>query len=174
MFTHVYSKKMRLTSKKARQTTGMSLVEILIGCTIITIGILALINTYSVYVKYALTHDKNVQASYLLAEGLEAVSLLRDQSWSANITPLSSGTTYYLAFNGTSWTLMAGMQYVDSIFLRTAVLEDVTRDASDKIISSSGTADANTKKVTITVAYPQSNGTTTQSISKYITNLYKN
>ena len=151
----------------------MSLVEILIGASIISIGMLALIDAYTLYVKYALLHDKDVQTAYLLEEGLEAVTLLRDQSWTANIAPLAASTTFSLYYNGTTWTKGTTTEYIDGTFVRNFVLNSVTRNGSDQI-SASGTTDPNTRKVTVTISYPQGGGTTTQSLSKYITNLYAN
>lgn len=156
------------------KTAGMSLVEIVIGASIITVGIMALISTHSLYIKYALTHDKDVQVVYLLEEGLEAVSFLRDKGWTANIFPLTASTTYHLYYDGTSWTRGTTTEYIDGTFVRNFAVYDVFRNNSTQQISSSGALDPNTKKVTVNVSYLQGTGTTTQSLSKYITNLYAN
>ncbi len=161
------------TQKLFRKNRGMSLFEILIGCTIVTVGILAIIDAYSVYVKYALTHDGKVEATYLLEEGVEAMSLLRDSGWTANITPLVPATTYYLTFNGTSWVTTTVPQYVEGSFLRKVNIAAVNRDTSG-MINTVGTNDTGTKLITVTVEYPQSNGTTTVSLSKYLVNMYAN
>lgn len=155
------------------KTKGFALVEIIIGSSIISVGIIAAITSFNTYLNYAFSNQKNVQASYLLEEGLEAVTGFRDKGWSTYISKLSTTTTYYLTFSGTSWATTTSPQYVDGEFLRSININDVKRDASDNI-STSGTYDPNTKEVVATVSYSQGHATTTKSISTYITNLYAN
>ncbi len=158
-----------------KYSRGISLIEVLIASAIILTGVLALSSSFAAYVKFAYLNQKNIQAAYLAEEGLEAVTLLRDKSWSTYISPLTVETTYYLAWNATSsvWLATTTTQYIDSEFLRSFVLSAVYRDGSDKI-ASSGTLDTNTKKVTVSVAYFQGHSTTTTSIATYITNLEAN
>lgn len=153
---------------------GMGLVEIVIGVSILSIGIMALISSYNVYVKFAFANQKNVEAGYLLEEGLEAVAFLRDKGWSANIAPLSTTTTYYLTWNGSNWATTTTAQYVDGEFLRKINIANVNRDGSDRISSTTGALDPNTKQITATVSYFQGHATTTKSASTYITNIYSN
>jgi prepilin-type N-terminal cleavage/methylation domain-containing protein len=155
---------------------GVGLIEVLIAVSIITVGALALSTAYTVYLKYALANQSNSQAAYLTEEGLEAVTFLRDKSWSANIAPLSTTTTYYLNFNssGGYWALTSTAQpYIDGQFLRTISIGDIKRNGNYQI-SPTGTYDPNTKEITATVAYYQGHATTTQAISTYITNIYNN
>jgi type II secretory pathway pseudopilin PulG len=155
---------------------GMGLVEIVIGTAIIVTGILALSSSYGLYVRYALTNDKNLQSGYIIEEDLEAVTFLRDKSWTTYIQPLSTSTTYYLSWNAVAnpyWQTTATPQYVDNTFLRSFVVRDVFRDANGKI-ASSGTYDPNTKFITASVAYYQGSATTTQTMSTYVANLYAN
>jgi Tfp pilus assembly protein PilV len=160
--------------KKNLAHNGMSIIEVLIGCAIIAIGIISIINTYSIYVKYALNHDKQVQIAYLLEGGLEAVSLMRDQSWTSNIVPIGTATTS-LYFNGTTWTISSTTnEYIDGIFVRNIKVTPVSRDTTTGKISSSGTADSWTRLVTVYVSYVLNNSTTTESLSKYLVNIYNN
>ena len=151
----------------------MGLVEIIVGAAIVFVAILVINESYNTYVKYALTNQRNVDASYILEEGLEAMTLLRDKGWTANISKLSTTTTYYLTFASSAWSTTTTAQYVDGIFLRSISLLDVKRDASDHI-ASSGTYDPNIKQITSTVAYWQGHATTTRSISTFIANIYNN
>jgi Tfp pilus assembly protein PilV len=159
--------------KKSVKQKGMSVLEVLIGSTIITVGILALSQTYSTYVRYALTHDKKIQSTYLLEEGIEAMTLMRDSSWSTNISSVSSATTS-LYFNGTMWQFSSTTnEYIDGTFVRNVVVSPVTRDGNNRI-ASSGSVDSNTRKVTVTVSYLQGSATTSDTLSKYIVNMYSN
>ncbi len=155
---------------------GIGLIEVLVGVSIIAIGFLALSDSYTKYVKYALANNKNVQAAYIGEEGLEAVSFLRDKSWSTYIAPLGTTTTYYLAWDSTNsfWKATTTAQYVDSTFLRTVGVTDVKRDSNGRIISSGGTYDPNTKQITVTEQYSQGHATTTKSMTTYIANIYTN
>jgi Tfp pilus assembly protein PilV len=151
---------------------GMALVEILIGSAIISAGILAISSSYNTYLQYAFANEKNIQASYLLEEGLEVTTFFRDKSW-LNISGLSTTTTYYLIFNNNNWATTTTPQYVDGEFLRKLSISDVKRDANS-FIASNGTYDPNTRKITITIEYWQGHATTTRAISTYIANLYSN
>lgn len=157
------------------KSAGMSLVEVVIGSSIILTGILATINAYSTYIKFALQNENNLQAAYLLEEGYEAVSLLRDQSWSANIASLSATTTYYLAWNAstTQWTATTVPQYVDGSFLRSFTVSPVNRDANDRI-AQSGTYDPGTKRVDLSVVFYKEHATTTATSSGFIADIHDN
>lgn len=152
------------------QKKGFGLLEILIGSAIIVTGILALSEGYTLYMKYALANEKNIQAAYLAEEGLEAMTFLRDWGWTAKIKPLSTTTAYQLYWNGSYWTTVMTNQYVDGLFLREIRIADVARDSNGNI-AASGTYDPNTKLITVTLSYVQGRSTTTKSISTYITNI---
>lgn len=154
---------------------GMSLIEVVIGSTIIVTGIVALSSTFAYYVKFALGNENNIQASYLAEEGLEAVTFLRELSWATNIQPLSTTTPYYLAWDSTTslWKATTTPQYVDGKFLRQITIADVKRDVNDKI-ATVGTYDPHTKQIFVSVQYYQGHATSTQSLSTYITNLKSN
>ncbi|KND48026.1 MAG: hypothetical protein AB201_00290 [Parcubacteria bacterium C7867-006] len=155
-----------------KKTKGMALVEIIIGSAIISVGILAAITSYNTYINYALANNKNIQASYILEEGLEVMTFFRDVSWT-NISGLSTTTTYHLVFNGVSWATTTTPEYVDGEFLRSITVSDVKRNGSDQI-DISGVYDPNIKMITTTVDYSQGHTTTTKSISTYITNINAN
>jgi len=152
---------------------GVALVEVVIAAAIISVGVLAVSSAYSTYVSYAFSNQYNVQVSYMMEEALEAVSFFRDNSWAANIAHLSTTTTYYLTFSGSSFATTTTPQYVDGKFLRSITVSDVKRDANQDI-ASAGTYDPNIKHVTTSVSFSYKGATTTKSISMYITNLYDN
>ncbi len=149
---------------------GIALIEIVIGAAIISIGILAINSTFNTYIQYALSNQKNAEAAYLLEEGLEAMTLIRDNAWS-NVSNLSTTTTYYLTFSGSAWSTTATAQYVDGVFLRSINVYDVFRDGNSDI-AISGTYDPNIKKITSTVSYWQGKATTTKSMSVYVANIF--
>ena len=159
--------------KKFKKDNGFGLIEIIIGSAVRHSGILAIIASYTTYVQYTLSNEKNVEVVNLLEEGLEAMTFLRDKGWNANILSLSTTTTYYLSFNGSYWATTTTPQYVDGMFLRSIRVGDVRRDGLDAI-SQSGTYDPNTRKITTIISFWQGHATTTRSISTYIANIYYN
>ncbi len=153
-----------------KKNRGMALVEIVVGSAIIAVGIVAASTSFNTYVNYALANQKNIQAAYLGEEALEVMTFYRDKGWTANISRLSTSTTYYLTYVSSTWATTTIPQYVDGEFLRSINISDVRRDTNDDI-AVSGTYDPNTKKITTTVSYYQGHATTTKSISTYISNL---
>src|ERR1035437_11205017 len=94
---------MRYLSIKNKKR-GMGMVEVVIGTTIITVGLLGLVSTYNFYLQIMVHNTPNIQSAYLLEESVETMRLLRDQSWTANIASLSVATSskYYLLFHNTN------------------------------------------------------------------------
>lgn len=157
----------RLTNK------GISLVEVVVGTAIILLALTGIIAAYNVFVRVGSFTLNTIQASYLLEEGVEAVTVMRDYGWASNIANLSAGTKYYLSWNGSRWvsTLTAT---TTGIYTRYFTLQTVNRDGSENIASSGGTLDPGTRKLTVNVSWPGSATTTSRSITTYITNLFNN
>jgi len=170
-----YFKKTKNKNCSLKVSAGFALVEIVIGSAIIVSAVLSLITVYNTYLLHGLSNSKNIQAGLLLEEGIEAVKFLRDRGWTVYIQPLTSNNAYRLVWSSGTWTSSSASQpYIDNIFDRTFILEDVRRDGSDRI-ASSGTLDPDTKKLTVTVAYRAAGtATTTKTMSTYITNLFDN
>lgn len=151
---------------------GFGLIEILVGSAILTTALWGISAYYQSSIQVSRTTAQIVQASYLLEEGIEAARFFRDTGW-ANVGAPADGTTYFLTFNGTSFaTSTADTGFVDGVFERTLMFNDVYRDINDDITSSGGTLDPNTKKVTVTVGFWDRTATTTSTLSTYFTNIF--
>jgi prepilin-type N-terminal cleavage/methylation domain-containing protein len=159
---------------KQLMNKGFGLVEVMIASAIITVGMLGLISSYSIYLKYAFANQGNVQAAYVAEEGLEAMTFIRDNGWANNILTLATSTNYYLVFSNGTWNTTTTEQLIDSTYLRTIQLADIERDSSGEMVTTGGTYDPNTKLVTVTVEYFQGQATTTRSMGTYLTNLNNN
>lgn len=155
--------------KKINQK-GSAMVEIVIGSAIMLSGILAVSVSYNTYLNYSLSNQRNVESAYLLQEGLEAMSFLRDKGWANNFGSLSTSTTYYLTWSGSSWATTTTQQYIDGTFLRSISISDVKRDTNDDI-ATTGTYDPNIKLVIASVSYAMDGATTTKTMSRYLTNI---
>lgn len=156
--------------KKSKKQLGFFLIEVVIASALaggILISLLGLVQNTVDISKRSL---EKTQAGYLLEEGSEALKTIRDAAWS-NISSLSNGTTYYLSWNGSVWQTSTTPSMVDS-FTRTVVLEAVSRDGSDDIVSSGGTYDdTRTRKATVTVTWEVQSGTQTESIVFYLADI---
>lgn len=155
----------------------MSLVEILVAMFVFSVVLGALITASNMYLSRSGDNLKSAKAAYFAEEGIEAMKTIRDVSWT-NITSLSTTTTYYLNFNTASstnyvWNTSASPTSTDG-FTREITLAGVNRDATGHIVSSGGTYDANTRLVTVSIAWIAKSGTTTKSLATYLTNIIGN
>jgi len=156
--------------RKLQFKKGFGLIEIVVGTSIISVAFLGLMSVANLSLKVLQKSSNNIKAGFLMEEGVEAIKIIRDDGWN-NISSLSNGVNYYFDFDGISWTATTTSSYIDDIFERKFILNNVERDANDDIVVS-GANDPNTKKITIYVSWKENNGTTTQSFSTYITNLF--
>ncbi len=158
---------------------GIGLVEILIVTAVLGVGLLAVISflIYSRGVTFQVA--RTTEATSLAEEGIEVVRVLRDESWATNIASLISGTTYYPDISGVNpndkWTLgTTDPGVINNLYTRTVVVENVGRDANDDILSSGGTPDGNTKKVTSTVTWTENGRSKQIELEAYVTNILGN
>lgn len=152
---------------------GFGLLEIVLSVGIVSLTLFGLSSTARLSYRLISDNTRRVKAAFLLEETIETVRLLRDQSWQTRIATLSTGTNYFLTFNGTQWRSSTTNVFVDDTFEQQFQISDVYRDANDDI-AASGTLDPDTKKITAYVSWQTQTGTTTESISTYITDLFDN
>ncbi|RJQ30797.1 hypothetical protein C4572_03480 [Candidatus Parcubacteria bacterium] len=161
---------MTKNKRENNKNRGIALLEAVVGVSVISLIIFSLLSVFHISQKVMTESGRNAKASFLLEEGIEAVRIMRDSSWS-NIASLSTSTDYYFSFNGSAWATTTANVFVDSIFERKVRVGDVFRSGSDDI-AASGTFDAGTKKITVTVSWPGRTGTSTKSISTYVANIF--
>jgi Tfp pilus assembly protein PilV len=153
---------------------GFSMIEALIASSICLMVFLGVAIAFRMTVKAAFNNTARLQAAYLEEEGQEAVRILRDNGWTTNIASHSSGTTFYLTWDGSTWNATSTKTYVDSFFERSVVLNDVYRNSSQDIVTNGGTLDPKTKKATVSVLWRENGATTTRSLATYLTNIFNN
>ncbi len=154
---------------------GFSLVEGIVASAVTLVVILGIITVFSATIRAASTNVSRIQASFLQEEGIEVARILRDNSWSINVAAQSAGVPFYIAYDGTTWKATTTPQYIDGRFLRTITFDNVYRDATSKdIVTSGGTIDTDTKKVTASVAWSDRGATSTYSLQTYLANLFNN
>lgn len=153
-------------------TGGLSLIEAMVAIAILVAVFLAIGEYFETSLQAANESLSATQAGYLAEEGVEAVKLMREESWDENIAPLSISTPYFLHFDGGMWKATTTPQSTPEGFQRTFVLEGVYRDSSDDI-APSGTLDPGTRKTTVTVSWQSGSSTRSRELTSYITNLYE-
>lgn len=159
---------MKLIFKK-----GSSLVEMLVGLSILVFVVLGFVVSFNYFVRSSILGTKTVQSYFLAEEGLEAVKSMRNNSWATNINQLISGQNYYFYFNGNSWEGTTTQSKIDNIFTRKFVLENVYRNTNGDI-SSSGVLDPGSKKINVFVSYNINDSVITKNLSMIITNIFGN
>lgn len=158
----------------SKQTkTGFALAEAVVSISVLAVVLTILGVVGSNLLRASLDNTARVQAAYLSEEGLEVVRLMRDGGWDTNIAPYTSGSTFYLYFDGINWTATSTNNLIDSTFEREVTLSEVRRDGSQKIVSSGGSIDPNIKKVTVTISWNSRGATSTRSVSTYLANLFE-
>jgi prepilin-type N-terminal cleavage/methylation domain-containing protein len=159
--------------KTIKKSSGFSLVEIVIVIAIVSIAMISIIS-YLIFMREVnFKMARYTEATTLAEEGMEAVRKLRNESWAGNIGVLAAGTTYYPVINANRWTLsLTNPGLVNNKYTRTVVVQNTSRDANGNI--GAGTADPDTKKLTITVSWKDSQQTKNVVLTTYITNFTDN
>lgn len=153
--------------------SGFGLLEIVVAVSLAAVALFSISAVSQVSLRVVEENTKKIQAAFLLEEGIEALKIMRDESWQTAINPLASNTDYFLEFTGNMWKATTTPVFVDGIFERKFNLFDVYRDINDDI-TQAGTLDADTKKIKVLVSWNSRAGTTTRAITTYITNLFNN
>lgn len=154
--------------------SGFSLVEVVVASAIIVTAFLAFasVSVQAVTASQKILHK--TQSAYLLNEASDAVKAIRDIGWTSNIANLTNGTTYYLSWNGTRWTLTTTPSTIGK-FTRTVIFSAVNRDSTTKdIVTSGGTLDTGTRKVTLNISYSDNGVAVNKTLYLYLTNLFGN
>ena len=153
---------------------GLSVVEIIVAAAVIVTIVTAAAASWQVYLRTSNTSVQQSQAAIIVEETSEVLRLFRDQSWTSFISPLSLNTLYQLNFNGTGYTITTNQILVQNKFVRTFSLSAVSRDSSDNIITSGGTNDPNSRKVSISVFLPGATSTPIMQTEMLLQNVYAN
>jgi len=155
---------------KIKNKSGFGLVEILVAVTVIGLSLAALAGLGNFALKIQNRLKKNITASYLAAEAIEATRAIKDEDWTI-ISSLSIGSALHPAQSGSpaKWSLTSGSEIING-FTRQIVLANVYRNSNDNIVQSVDTLDPNTKKITATVSWSDQGQSQQVSLSTYIIN----
>jgi len=154
---------------------GFSLVEVLIGSSIICLSLIFIINLETGISKLGFNSTSRVQAGMLAEEGVSAIINLRNVSWLNNIAPLSNNVPYKLFWDQGDglWKTAAWVNLIDNKFDRTVTFYPVYRNAATfDVVSSGGVLDLGTRKFVVSITWHDDNGTSTKSITSYVHNIF--
>jgi type II secretory pathway pseudopilin PulG len=152
--------------------SAYSLVELLMA-----IGIFGVLTTI-LFTGFIATREgkpqqeKRVEATILFQECLEALRIIREDSWSN----IANNGTYHPQTTADSWVLAAGEEIIDAEtnLRRSIVIDDVYRNFAGDITSIGGILDPSTKAITINVSWNNpliSSYSSTVYLSRYLENL---
>lgn len=152
---------------------GAGLVELLIAIAIIATSFFSIAQISIMAMTAVQDRTDKVKALEFAQEGIEVMRTMRDGGFTDNIGTLTFGSTYYAIISGGEWTLSASNPGVLlNKFTRTVVVNNVSRDINDNIVTAGGTDDPKTKKVTVTVSW--GNPAKTVQLIAYIADILKN
>ncbi len=153
-----------------QSSSGFFLIEVVVAASVIATVLILLLSSVQRSVDVSARSLERTEVSYLLEEGVEAVKSIRDNGW-LTINGLTNGTTYYLSWSGSAWSLTTTPSTIDGVFTRTVVFAAVARGSNDDIVTSGGTTDTAIRQATISVAWSPSTGSRSESMSFYIANI---
>ena len=136
-----------LNSKKAKNYSGFSLLEIIIVLGFLGIVAVSLVQLNLMFSRGIAAGSLNVRANAIGAETAEALRFIKENQWNdlGNLTP---NTVYYLSFSGSpsKWNVVSSDPgKIDNIFTRTFKVSQVYRDAvTGKVVSAGGSLDTKT------------------------------
>jgi len=135
---------------------GIILIEVLVAISVITIGLVYLLGTYSFSLKISGSKKEFYRANLIAQECLEGVRNFRDNTnWSEDgLGTFTTSTPYHLEKTGPplEWTLVSGEETIDG-FTRRIVFDDVGRDSDGNIMEDGGIFDPDTKKIIANVSW---------------------
>ena len=152
------------------------LLEAFIAIVIIGIAFGVILDIGTLAVKNSTSIQKSAQANFLLKEAMESARSFKDgTNWPINglgtVNTGSDNPYYFTLDTGVTpnkWNLIQGTEIV-GIFTRKIIFDKVSRDPSTQNIENTYNSfnnDANTRKVTVTVIWPEK----TVNLITYFTN----
>jgi len=152
---------------------GISVVEVVIASSIISIFMMTVSSVYSNFVQLSYDNVNKTQSVFLLDEGVEAVKTMSAYSWD-QVGSSTPDTDYYLVWQDNRWQSTTTSGMIDDFFIRKFKVQDVYRDPSTlNIVYTGGVSDINSKIISMQVLWNYKGRATTKEISFYVFNIYE-
>ncbi|MEK7607762.1 MAG: hypothetical protein AAB484_02485 [Patescibacteria group bacterium] len=149
---------------------GSTLIEIVVVTAILALVSLAFLGTFTALSQFHYKDMLIIKGELLAEEGIEALRFVKESGWN-NLSSIPSGSKRYLSLAPSAWSITTNPEVVDGEFFRYFRVYEVLRDASDDIVSSSGTIDPDTLLLDVSVDWNWRGSTTTANYKSYITNI---
>lgn len=157
-------------NKKQR---GISIIEVVIASAVISLSMISISHVYGNFLQLSLENTEKVQAIFLLDEGVESLSTIKNYSWSS-IASSTPDTNYYLNWKDNRWQSTTTPNIIDNKFIRKFTVENVYRDPSTlNIVYTGGVLNNDSKIINMDVSWNYKGSTSTKQISFYVFNLYE-
>lgn len=138
---------------------GFGIVEMIVVIAILATTFLGIMQILFLQQRAQILAEQDSSAYIVARETMEAVRSIRDSNWT-NISTLNYSTPYYPQINASNqWEFVATNPGPVGIYTRWVEFEEVFRDVNDDI-ATSGTSDADTRKVNVFVQWAQPGGDT--------------
>lgn len=139
---------------RSSNQSGVTIVEIIFGVAIAGLAIVFITHTLTLFFNTSTQTLNRTQALYLVEEGQELLTHLRDTNWDTFGTTLANNTPHYLAVSTTTVAVTATPEVIDNTFTRSFVLSEVRRDSSTHdLVATGGVVDPGGRYVTVSVTW---------------------
>lgn len=152
-----------------KSQTGQFLVELLVAIGLMTILVPAIVTALVAGTQGKADQEQRIKAVAFLNEAKEALLVIREGGW----VNVEENGSYHPEVVDNTWELADGEEEVDG-FRREILIADIERDDTGTIVSTGGTVDPSSKKVTITISWdkPTSNSISSEFyLTRYMDNL---
>lgn len=149
--------------------SGVALVEVILGISIITAMLVAVGFSVMAYVDARAALLDDARALYLAEEGYELARILRDEDWNT-IDALALDTLHFFSVTTTTIAVSTSLEQIDDLY-RGFELAAAYRDSDDDLTDASdpsATVDPDVRLLTVYVW----DGTATTSLPAVLTNLH--
>ncbi len=155
--------------KNYKTQKGISIIEVIVALSIIFVSFFSFLALAQYSLKFQDQSESKLEAINIAAETIEATRSVRNEDWN-NFSSLSLDIPYYPVISSNKWTLSStDPGSINGVYDRWVIIEKVYRDANDNI-SSSGTEDNQTKKITAFVEWNDRGQTKQINLVTYLTN----
>lgn len=130
---------------------GFGIIEIIVAVSIL--AIIAASTAITVIGSFSTNRlgDEQTKASLFAQEGIEAAKSIKNQGWEDPFLATDCSSGCGLDSSGGAWAYSGTNNTLESKYTRTLLVQQAQRDAGGNIVSSGGTDDPDTYKVTSTV-----------------------
>ena len=155
--------------KNHKSQKGISVIEVIVALSIIFVSFFSFLALAQYSLKFQDQSESKLEAINIAAETIEATRSVRNEDWN-NFSSLSLDVPYYPVISSNKWTLSStDPGSINGVYDRWVIIEKVYRDANDNI-SSSGTEDDQTKKITAFVEWNDRGKIKQIDLITYLTN----